>query len=396
VLLTALRRFSKIAVLCVAIVVTTGIYSALNWLNTPNDLSQTSYGGALILKLLLVALLLAVGFAHHIALRPERYQRWTWLISRISGFMPTLRLEVMLVIPVLVAVGLLSATPIPQPEVSQNEAIVSSATESVNGLMVTQSVIPGAPGINSYETLVLRDGRPMDSENVRIQWVNAARDWRSAWQTAESAGDGLYIAAGAEIDREGMWWLLVDIQDRNETTRAAFGWLITQDAVIVQSRSPGGPHVLSLAAIGGVLLWTAFPTLKRFARWLDWSPQSITIAVLAVIGTIFFSALGYTVLQNNQANYLAQLYPPPQIVNSVLPDADSLTRGEALFAQHCADWDAEGRRNLTTTLHLMRDEEVFAVTVEGWRSLAACEGELSDEQRWDIVNYVRTWERNNE
>src|SRR5690606_906072 len=71
-LLAALRRFSRLAVACLAIVVTTGVYSALNWRYTPGDLTTTTYGGALIVKLIFVAGLLLVALGHHVAVRPER------------------------------------------------------------------------------------------------------------------------------------------------------------------------------------------------------------------------------------------------------------------------------------------------------------------------------------
>ena len=93
-LLAALRRFSRIAMACVAIVITTGIYSALNWLTSPSDITQTTYGNALLVKVLLIAGLLLVGLGHHMALNRERYERWMAIVKRFGAFIPTLRLEV--------------------------------------------------------------------------------------------------------------------------------------------------------------------------------------------------------------------------------------------------------------------------------------------------------------
>jgi copper transport protein len=104
-LLAALRRFSRLAVNCLAIVITTGIYSALNWLYAPSDLTGTSYGGALILKLILVAALLAVGAVHFAALNPARFESFSGIENRVRDFVPTLRLEAQLLLFVVASVG---------------------------------------------------------------------------------------------------------------------------------------------------------------------------------------------------------------------------------------------------------------------------------------------------
>ncbi|MFN8450883.1 MAG: CopD family protein [Anaerolineae bacterium] len=88
-LLIALRRFSRIATAGLVVVIATGIYSALNWFTAPGDVAS-SYGGALLLKLILVAVLVLVGAAHHVAVDPARYQRWSALARRVRTFIPTL------------------------------------------------------------------------------------------------------------------------------------------------------------------------------------------------------------------------------------------------------------------------------------------------------------------
>ena len=62
--LAALNPFTRLATGGLILVLATWIDSALNCCTTPADL-VTSYGGALILKVILVALLVAVGAAHH-------------------------------------------------------------------------------------------------------------------------------------------------------------------------------------------------------------------------------------------------------------------------------------------------------------------------------------------
>ena len=49
-LLAVLGRFSRVVVVALALVITSGLYSAFNWLQQPSDLTQTGWGGALLVK----------------------------------------------------------------------------------------------------------------------------------------------------------------------------------------------------------------------------------------------------------------------------------------------------------------------------------------------------------
>ncbi len=389
-LLAALNRFSRLALACLVIVVATGIYSSLNWINQPSDLTQTTFGNALLLKLFFVAGLLLVALAHHIALRPERYQRWQKLVSRAQAFVPTLRLEALLAVLVIVSVGLLSATPVPVPPNFETAAPPPSETQTVGDWTVTTTITPGGPGVNTYDITVTRDGQPVDDTPVRLQMVNPERDWRSKWETVESAGEGLYVAAGDDIHRTGGWWTLIDIGDSNPQ-RAAFAWTIREDAAVQQSRSPGVLNWLALAGIMGALAWIVYP----FARWavkrLDINPVMVTIALGTVGATVLFIVVGVVVIQNTQAQYDAAISPPPAVINPVLPDAASLERGQTLFEQAC-QWQGSDWTALVQRLPRTRDEELFAAIGSGWRGLPQCDDNLSDTQHWDVVNYIRSHE----
>ncbi len=387
-LLAALSRFSQVAVLAVAVVVATGIYSAANWLNKPADVVQTTYGASLVAKLLLVGVLLLAGLTHHMALRPERYRRWSALIARAQTFSRTLRIEALLVLPVLLAAALLSATPVPIPPLNQQLAEAVAATQTVGDWTVTLTLTPGSPGVNTYDVLVDDIGtQPATSApNVRLQLVHPALDRRSEWQEAEPVEDGLYVSAGDDIDRAGQWWALVDVVEADgSVTRAAFDWDITEGGD-VGARNPGVANSMALAAIIAAVGWVLYPSARGYYRRLDLSPASVTIAIGFLVVTILFVAVGVFMIQNTQAQYEASLNPLPQVVNPVLPDAASLERGQALYMSHCAAWD-----DVTALAdRRTRDEALFAAIGDGWRGLPPCEGAMSNEQRWDVVNFLRT------
>jgi hypothetical protein len=201
------------------------------------------------------------------------------------------------------------------------------------------------------------------------------------------------VAAGGEVEREGRWWALVDITDTDGMTRrAAFDWQIKAEAAVQQTIPAGGLHILALASVLLALGWVFYP----WARWvyvrLDLSPASVTVAVSAVIAMIFFVGLGIVLVQNTQAEYQATLNPPPAMVNPILPDAASLARGQALYNSACTAWQQENLRPFIERLPRLRDENLFTMVDEGWQGFPACAAPLSDEQRWDVVNFLRTWE----
>jgi hypothetical protein len=335
--------------------------------------------------------LLALGLAHHMALRPERFQFWKEILSRVNAFIPTLRIEALFALAVLASAGLLSATPIPVPDFVKTSIQPPSKTTYVGDLSVIQTITPGGPGVNTYDTMVTQNGQPADDLNVTVQVVNPTRDWRGDWEQAEQVDGGLYVTAGAEIDREGQWWTLVDIQSADGTLRrAALDWQITNAAAIVQSRPPTVLNGLSLIAVIAAAIWTIYPQIKRFYDLLDLSPTTTTISLAALLGTAFLIALSFIYLQNTQAQYKATLYPSPEVVNAVLPDADSLERGSRLYQTICVGWQGNSLSQLTRRLARMRDEDLFALTRDGGQGLPACGPSIDDLSRWDLVNFIRT------
>lgn len=389
-LLAALNRFSPIAGAGLVVVVATGIYSASNWFDTPADFGSR-YGGALALKLLLVGLLALVGAAHFMALRPQRYVRFEAVIRRVRRFVPTLQLEVVLGLLVLAAAAYLSATPVPQRQF--DAPAPPSATQVVGEYTISNTATPGGLGVNTYDTVITRNGEPVDGLPVALRLVNPAHDWRGVWHSAENLGDGLYVAAGADINRAGHWLTLVTIGQGDEAVRAVFEWDISVDAGVIDSIAPGW---LNVAALAGVLLavgYAAFPLGRRFYHKLDLSPSSLTVAFASIAVTVAIVIAAGMIIQQSNGQYEAAISPPPQVVNSVLPDTASLERGQAALVAHCGDWrQGADWDELIRRLPRLRDEELLTYTQEGWRSLAICDPSLTEIQRWDVVNYVRSME----
>ena len=388
-LLAAMRRFSPIAVGMLLVVITTGIYNSLNWLYAPSDIT-TRYGVHLIYKTLLVLGLVAVGAIHHIASRPQRYARWQRRVDTIGGWRVTLPLEVAFTIAVLLSAGWVSATPPPTPDFIDSDVAAPRATRTADDLAVGMTISPGGLGVNTYD---IRLPATANADQVFVQFVRPSTDERGVWHQAEPIEAGLYVAAGDELDAEGAWLSLVDINQTNgDTTRLVYQWDINDDASVLESVPPAPRHWL---ALGGVLLalgYVVTPTYRAFLRRLNLNTLTVSVALVAVLATAGASYAGFRYLQDVQQQANSILNPEVVQANPVLPDAASLRTGAALFAQDCG-WDNGNERVFSALIERLprsRDGELFDFTQDGFRTLPACTSDLSAEERWHIVNHIRT------
>ncbi len=400
-----MRRFSRIVSPLLALIIVSGIYNAANFFLTGDDVSS-SYGRALGLKLLLLAPILLVGGWQHLALRPPLAEglasSFAILPQSLRRHLETaietgaaLRLEAVLLLLLLGAVAWLSATPVPEPLSLRSEIETPQATQTVGEFTVRSLLIPGGPGVNTYDTVVQRGGAAATDVSLRLQLVNPKRGIRRPWHLTEQVDAGLFVAAGDDIEAEGEWWSLVDITAADgSVTRAAAAWEISASRSIIQSRPPTVWHLALLLAIAAIAVWLSRRRARRLLAALHMRPASGLLAAGALAVSIAVMVYGAQLIGERQRQYEATLQPPPERVNIVLPDAASLARGAALYQEGCLVWQGQSAdfRALRNRLATARDDFLYGVVASGWRDLPACEGDLSESQRWDIVNYFRTFE----
>ncbi len=389
-LLAVLNRFSPLALVCFLIVTVTGIFSASIWVTALEQVTSR-YGLTLALKVLLVAALLGMAVVHFVTLRPERFGRWSKRFANRAGWLNSLRLEAILAVLIIGAAALLSATPVPPQVVVIENAPAVGGTEQLDDYELSLTVAPGGPGVNTYDLVVQEAGVPVDQLSARVRLVDPALDRRSRWLLADWLADGLYSTAGGETTHAGNWLAIVEIEDGGQIRRAVYPISIRQEAAIAQSQPPSLLNLLALATVFSVVAFAIYPLVRRGARKLDFSPVIVVTAILAIIGGVVVVVIGVAAAENATLQYAQLTQPPPQMINTVLPDESSLARGQALFAS--CGW--EGRNQwveLTRRLSRLRDEALFFATQGDWDGLPACDIQLSDAERWDIVNYVRSLE----
>src|SRR5690606_31618718 len=149
-------------------------------------------------------------------------------------------------------------------------------------------------------------------------------------------------------------------------------------------------NILAAFATLGAVIYVVYPSGRNLAEQMEWSRTNIVISVGTIIMTVV--ALGASAaFLNYQAQQLdLEENPPPQIVNTVLPDMGSIALVGGLLQSNCPTWTDEALSLLASRASSFRDEDLFAITQEGWRDLASCDTSLTTTQRWHLVNYLRT------
>lgn len=390
---TVMRRYSALMVGTVALVIVTGIYSSTNWFYSPQDFA-TRYGATLGFKLLLVGVLLALGAGHWLALRPQG-GRWAGVQARFALFGATLRLEVVFAFLTLVSASALSATPLPQPEFLARDVSSPVAQAGVGAYEVTLTLAPGGVGVNTLDVLVIREGQPLENARVAVQFVNPERNLHRPEHLAEAVDAGLYVVATGDIDALGAWWTLVDVfAPDGESVRVVLTWDVTTASNLTVSLPPSWLAILAGLGVAGALFYIALPTLRRWVGALDFTPQSLFVAgatIALTIALLWFSAW-YLDEQARATDLLSN--PPATLINPILPTQASLEAGRVLYEAHCIGWQTvTDFRALINQIETARDETLFIATRNGWRRMPACDGDLTDTERWHIVNYARTLRR---
>ena len=398
-------RFSVLVTPLVALIIISGLYNALNYFLTPADVG-TSYGRSLGVKLLL-----ALPGIHHwwlsahclassdLLANADRAATFAGIRTRESRKMWRRRGGVAAGSPAHAdrAGGgcLAQRDAIPEPRSLETDIWAPQATEVVDDFTLSAAIVPGGPGVNTYDVVLSRAGDAATDVQVHLQLINPERERRSRWHLMEQVENGLIVAAGDDIDTPGNWWSLVDIIAADgEQTRAAFVWEISESASIQQWRQPTILNLLALLMVVVILAVIVYPWWRRLVARLNVSPVSalLGLAVCAISAGIL--VIGAVLIGEQQRNYELTLNPPPTVVNAVLPDAESLRRGEALYREHCLVWQGQSAdfRALRNRLGTARDDFLYGVVSEGWRNLPPCGGALSERDRWDVINYFRTFE----
>jgi len=434
----AFDRFSILAALSVFAVLTSGVFNGLVQIPEWSAFTDTTYGRVLLAKLIVVGLLLPVAGLNALILKPrlvaavdglyqqggggeERRESWSRNVAWLQRALPiTIAAEVVLVVAVFASVGVLTQTSTAKGEIAQQEAIEAASTEFVDvkdagDLQLGIEIQPNKVGINRYALTVRNpDGSPAtDVTQARFRFTYTDPTRPDVEQpTAElllraTTNPGVYEGQGSYFTQVGSWQAEAGIR-RAGKDDVARTFVVSVAPSQSASKKAGGPFALpfdsftwnivlgALLAVSGVMLLLYREQFRALAG--QGYRIGVTVATALILGgaVLWFGVHPHKTVAN------------PSAGNPVKATADSIENGRLLFQQNCiVCHGAEGRgdgpqaasldpspADIRQHLPYHPDPQFFAMIARGISGTAmpAFRDQFSDEEIWNLINFMRTFE----
>ena len=394
-------RFSVVASLSVATIVVTGIFSG--WAQvTVTEALTTAYGITLIAKVTLVLPLLFLGGLNLVWVRPRLRRHPAsadWLKRLLIG-------EAALAVLILAAVGMLTSLE-PARQVASRDLAESRQSISFGDTVSTDSiqleVSPGRVGSNDLTvTLTDRLGRPIsNADEVLVRLVFLESDLGDDTLTATPAGDGRYVRKDAQLSIAGVWQaeLVVRRPDAFDARTAFRFEALSTGAAGSAAISPSSATAYLMLGAGLLVLGMLFLAAGLpLGGWFSRSGAGVMTPGIAGV------AAGLLLLFNAQLG----IGGGEILQNPFPPTPESLESGAATYVQVCQACHGETGRgdgpagvaldpppaDLVVHVPLHPEADLFRFIRDGipGTGMAPLGGQLSEEQIWHVVNYIRTLE----
>ena len=429
----ALRRFSIIATVSVALLLFTGVVNAVIEVGQISDLLDAGYGQVLLLKLFLLIPLLAIGLRNAYLLRPQivqetaersTEQRREFIGELEADLNKTIRWELGVALLVLIVVGVLvQLTPtrgrIDTPP--QGETYVRTA--DADGLFVTLRIDPNEPGSNTFEVYLA--GATDNVEQLRLEFVQPGGFGSINRLPLEASNPPTYyLGQGPYLTEPGLWTITLNVRRgagfdlrldfKNDVEAVA---PVTTDARIggsFDSPIEFSATVTALLAVSAVatlaLVLASLPRPGYPDGYLAWAVEEaayrlpvtrmrpvISLGMLIAIGIV----LGYIVGTHSDPPLSQE---EASAGNPIEATQESIDRGRLLFMNNCIQCHGETGRgdgplaaslpippaNLYDHIPYHPDQFFFGVMTKGLSGvMPAFENVLSEDDRWHILNFLR-------
>jgi putative copper export protein/mono/diheme cytochrome c family protein len=384
----AVRRVSSIGLASVIALAITGAYASVLHLYGPPALAATAYGRTLLWKLGTVAVVLSIASVN----------RWVFVpvIGRRGpppAFRSVIRAESALLLAVLCITGLLTNRPPAEAPATLGDVI--SIRETAGRWTVRGSVSPAGRDGMSLEISVFDHvgAPPPEPPGVSVTLTMQDHPMPPVKVTPARIGRGAYRAV-IPLPMAGRWQIAIRTPDGNVVR------------VPIQARgggvAAGGGWIAALAPLGVLAIaagmWIAGLRWIGRRRRVAW-PLLAGAAACAAVSLI----LGARVL-----------IPPPSVAsllerpNPIPPTRESIAIGERIYQQHCVachgitgagDGPAAAAlrpRPADLRVHMAAghtDGQLFYWITEGFKGTAmpAFKESLREEERWHVLNYIKTF-----
>jgi copper transport protein len=207
---SAVPRFSTLAVGAVAVLLVSGTTNGYLQVRALRGLWETTYGQLLLVKIALVLPLLALGLYNNRRAVPRLRERRATAAER-TRFLRTAAAELGLMVAIVGVTAVLVSEPPARAEIAPRGPYATTA--QLGDLELSLVVDPATAGLNKIRfSLVNSSGQPADVDEATVSATLARRQIGPIRMEAHPAGRGRFVVHGAQLALAGDWQLRVEIR----------------------------------------------------------------------------------------------------------------------------------------------------------------------------------------
>jgi copper transport protein len=238
----AIPRFSTVALICVQLLLTTGMYHAWAHVDGPASLASTDYGRTLLVKLTIVGMMLLPAVINLLVLRPRlaKIDRGKVGEPLLRAFRLAVSGEVAFAVILLLVVGRLTsiaparveaaAVPALAPALAEDDDARITLAQGTDSTSVLLTVSPMRVGTNRLE-LEFKDasGEMLHPSRIRLRLSAPEGLGISPW-TVEPAPEEHHYQATIRLPVGGIWTIDVNVQTSEDVQdMVSFGFKVPTD-----------------------------------------------------------------------------------------------------------------------------------------------------------------------
>jgi copper transport protein len=409
-------HFSSLALVSVGSLALTGLYSAILRVGTFQTLFSTTYGQALIVKIALALPMIALGAVNllHTSPRMRRAANEPGGSPRLlARFQKLVTGEVIIGTLILIWVGLFTSLPPAQLSAAPTGF---QQTTNIDDLSVSLNIAPARVGVNTFTVMLLSNGQHVnDAKEVDLEFNSVSGRVPSSKAQMVALGPGMYNLKGSYLGTPDQWQIqVVTIRPNKFDAYATFHLNLNSNA---STSTPWNQIDAGLAVFAGIAYFLAYRSLvsirktgnftflstKNLRFFVDKKVVSYFLGWVLWIVPALALILGGILIYFNSPDALKI-----NLVNPIPPNAASLAEGKTLYQQNClachgTAGKGDGPVGLTlnprpadlsyhTQPGVHSDGQLFDWITNGFpgSAMPAFSQKLSDTQRWNLVNYIRT------